>query len=89
VDWAAWPDSLFDSDGRLAEQVARWQEEYAANIRRLPEPAHPFGVVALNDSDQADAWWDTLPWSKELDGIRYQPAQEDTKNELHPARRVP
>jgi hypothetical protein len=79
VDWAAWPETL-DEGRQLAEQVEQWRQEYVANIHRLPEPAHPFGVMALGGGSWSPDWWEAMPWSEELDRTFYEPVEEIIAN---------
>jgi hypothetical protein len=79
VDWAAWPTNL-QGGQQLADQVERWREEYAAHVRRMPEPADPFAVMLREGGLPPQDWWESHPWSEELDGVFYEPLEKDGKH---------
>ena len=37
IDWSAWPAALADPKNPLANVLIQWQQEFAANIQRIPE----------------------------------------------------
>ena len=72
VHWAALPQVLGKA-GSLDTKVSEWQQEFVANIH---PPASPSlgGVAPTTEktSREPDPWWDTLPWSDELDAVYYE-----------------
>ena len=62
VDWPAWPEALLEKENSLEVVIAGWRQEFAANIRVMPDMLTPLaglGVAAL--FNLAD-WRDWEPW---------------------------
>jgi hypothetical protein len=75
VDWSAWPRELASNPGGLDRHTQAWHEEYRANIHVLPDP------ILLDPQRPMSAppavpWWETEPWSPELDDVVYEPVLE-------------
>jgi proteasome lid subunit RPN8/RPN11 len=81
VDWAAWP-STSATVGGLDAYCRRWQQEYAAHVRPIPNDPLPLVVKAAEPVDLGLDWWDAEPWDEELDRVRYEPVYEGDLHEL-------
>jgi hypothetical protein len=70
VDWPSWPAH----QPRLeAARLGRWQEEYRAHVRILPDP---FVSLLLDQPGREADWWDSYAPSAELDEMPFPPVEE-------------
>jgi proteasome lid subunit RPN8/RPN11 len=72
VDWSAWPVILSDPQFSMANLVAGWQQEFTANIHRIPDSFRAMSPSAAAPSDVSDPWepfadaWDWTDLDQEL-----------------------
>lgn len=59
VDWSTWPTLATDPNRPLADLIANWNEEFATNIRSIPES---FMLPEMVDLDSAE-------WADEMFGV--------------------
>ena len=78
VDWSAWPEALLEKEYSLEAVVAGWRQEFADNIRVMPDlptPLAGLGVAAL--FNLAD-WRDWEPWwGHELETLEILDAEDN------------
>jgi len=66
VEWFAWPAVLSDPQFSMANLLADWQKEFAANIQRIPEPLpmiSPSPVDPLVTGSSWEPFADTWDWT--------------------------
>jgi proteasome lid subunit RPN8/RPN11 len=72
VDWSAWPTVLTDPNISLANLFTEWQQEFAANIQRIPEPLPMLSAFPGDLSSTGSPWepfaetWDWTDLDREL-----------------------
>jgi len=82
VDWSAWPSLLDDSASKLADRVASWKQEFAAQIEAFPGWL-PTTHSSLADDLLDEEWWEQYEWEPALDIPVAQPLEADPDHERH------
>jgi proteasome lid subunit RPN8/RPN11 len=76
VQWSDWPATL-TKIGSLDLKVAEWRQEFEANVN-VVDLVPPMADEQVSDQD----WWDSHPWSHELDGTVYEVTPSGANDEF-------
>jgi hypothetical protein len=76
VSWSDWPASLSGVNS-LDFRIAEWRREFEANVNVVKLAPTPAGGQASGPD-----WWDSYPWSEDLDAMVYEPIPAGVNDEF-------